>query len=199
MTPSDNSGDRSYAQGRRGFVFAAASWVLAPSTGVAGAPVDTGKVDVEGVFPTPLLAPGRALWTPAGARVRLGLRITNRGRRPLRFATWGAILPELLDARGRVVDCACGANRADADDEAYATAPPGRPVTIRLAAVLRLKGSELTWEDDTGLVGAWRVSQRDATYSLRLRYALAGLAQETSGPARWSGQTRSVPLPLDLR
>ena len=153
-------------------------------------------VTVQGLFETPVIE-AAALRSSQGADLRVGVRITNRTRGPLRFATFAAVLPELIDASGRTVAFAGGSNMAapPAPGAAQLT-PPGQSRTIRLSARLRLRDNELDWVDDTGLTGFWRVSQRDAPYRMRLRYTSFGAL----GEAAWRGQATSqaVSLPLNL-
>jgi hypothetical protein len=158
-------------------------------------------VTFEALFPTPLFDTD-ALATPAGASLRLGLKITNLSRQTLWLSTYGTVSPQVLDATGHLVPFAGGTNQARAMHASdIVQVRPGRSLVITMTTTLRTRSDELQWRDSNGLTGTWLLHRAGVPYRLRLRY-LSGAAASIGPlalPAKlWSGEgeTQTTVLPI---
>jgi hypothetical protein len=188
-------------------VAAAAAFLIALRIGTSmAAQSDTKGLAFTGEFPSPLMN-ASALTTAVGATLSVGLRITNDGSIGLRLSTYHSVLPELVDAAGRIVPFDYGANRSRPPQLSdYPMLLSGHSLVIHVDATMTLRGAQLDWKGSDGTLGFWNVSRASAPYHFRLKYSQR---QRTAGPFEvgsqslngiWIGEavTDVVDLPLKL-
>jgi len=168
-----------------------------------------------------MLLPVRDLTIPenepgsSSAFIALGLRITNRTNKPLRFNGYNTLYPELITADGHVVhrlEQQQGSRRHRQPQESdFPLVEPGKSTTIALQADLfrpMPEQSTLTfrWWLASGAPGQYFDDLKTGRYKLRLVYQNQFKALEVESPKHivlddnvWTGRINTTYAPVLLR
>jgi RNA polymerase sigma factor (sigma-70 family) len=109
-------------------------------------------------------------------RVSLGLRITNRTQKPLRFSAFATLAPEMLGPNGKALQRVRGADGTYVRKETDCPlVKPGESVTFSSQAMLMWRNGRLEFGAEGALWGGfWHFGDlQPGRYRLRLRYTNA--------------------------